>query len=106
MPCSHRSHRERQRILLVVGPNLMQCHRTVRAFGLDFLRVEQMRFVSQAYHLRGWSTGTPFITSDRASWSSEQGVALDQALGVLTKRGQLRPANQRDLEPLREGTEA
>ena len=98
--------RLRPRILLIVAPSKMECHRAAKSFGLSFLRVEMMRFISNAYHLRGWSAGTPFITSERASWSTRAGVDLDQALDILTLRGRLRIANDADLAPFMEREDA
>ncbi|WP_051776825.1 hypothetical protein [Pseudorhizobium pelagicum] len=90
--------KEQQRLLLVVAPNKMECHRTATDFNLDFLKVERMRFISDPYHLRGWSRGTPFIALHRDRWPEP----LDQALHALTVMGQLRIANDQDLAELRD----
>lgn len=90
--------KEQPRLLLVVAPTKMECHRTAKEFGLDFLKVERMRFISDPYHLRGWSRGTPFIALHRNRWPEQ----LDQALHALTVKGQLRVANDRDLDELRD----
>jgi len=89
---------ERIRILLIVGANIVECHHTARAFGLDLAKVGSMRTVTRPYALRSWSRGTPFIALNRASWPE----ALDQALDALTRCGQLRTANEKDLQELRE----
>lgn len=89
---------DRLRLLLVVAPSKLECHRTAKEFRLDFLKVERMRFISDPYHLRGWSRGTPFIALHRDRWPEK----LDQALHALTVMGQLRIANDRDLDELRE----
>lgn len=91
--------KEPPRLLLVVAPSKMECHRTAQEFGLDFSKVEQMRFISDPYHLRGWSRGTPFIALRRDRWPEK----LDQVLHALTVMGQLRVANEGDLDALREG---
>ncbi|MFC5760544.1 hypothetical protein [Rhizobium sp. GCM10022189] len=89
---------ERTRILLIVGSNIVECHRTARAFGLDLTKVGSMRTVTRPYALRSWSRGTPFIALNRDSWPE----TLDRALDALTRTGQLRIANEKDLEDLRE----
>ncbi len=92
--------KERTRLLLVVAPTKIECHRTAVEFGLDFLKVDRMRFISNAYHLRGWSRGTAFIAhaDQRSRWPE----ALDLALTALTLSGQLRIAGERDLAELRD----
>lgn len=90
--------KKRVKILLIVAPSKMECYATAKAFGLDLLKVEHMRFISNPYHLRGWSRGTPFITKDRARFPAD----LDQVLQALTMSGQLRMANDRDLAELRD----
>jgi hypothetical protein len=57
-----------------------------------------MRCVTRPYALRSWSRGTPFIALNRESWPD----ALDKALDALTRNGQLRIANEKDLQELRE----
>lgn len=84
-------------LILIVAPSPIECVLTARAFGLDFCQVGRMRFVSRAHHLRGWSRGTPFLARERSRWNGEGALALDKALDLLTRRGQLRPANDRDL---------
>lgn len=85
------------RILLVVAPTQMECFRTVQHFGIDLDRhAAEMRFISRPYSLVGWSRGTPFITFDRQHWSTDIGIALDQALWAFTQSGQLRIAGERD----------
>lgn len=93
--------REKVRLVLVVAPSKMECHRAAQEFGLDFLKVDRMRFIDNPYHLRGWSRGTAFITFNRRQWSTDNGIALDQALDALTANGHLRIANERDLDELR-----
>ncbi|MEH6691305.1 MAG: hypothetical protein V7774_08995 [Pseudorhizobium pelagicum] len=89
---------DRPCLLLVVAPSKLECHRTAKQFRLDFRKVERMRFISDPYHLRGWSRGTPFIALHRDRWPEQ----LDQALHALTMMGQLRIANDCDLDELRE----
>ncbi len=89
---------ERTRIVLIVGANIVECHHTARSFNLDLTKVGAMRCVTRPYALRSWSRGTPFIALNRASWPE----ALDQALDALTRCGQLRTANEKDLQDLRE----
>lgn len=87
----------RTRILLIVAPSITECYKTAKEFELDMLHVGEMRCISNPYHLRGWSRGTPFIALNRARWPEP----LDMALHALTMTGQLRIANDRDLDPLR-----
>lgn len=90
------------RILLVVAPSAIECYRTVQHFEIDLNEhAAQLRFVSRPYPLIGWRPGTPFITQDRQHWSSDAGIALDQALWALTRTGQLRIAGESDLKDLR-----
>ncbi|MDX1150190.1 hypothetical protein [Sinorhizobium meliloti] len=90
------------RILLVVAPSIIECYRTVQYFGIDLgEHAGQLRYISRPYSLIGWKRGTPFVTRDRDSWSTETGIALDQALWALTRSGQLRIAGEHDLAPLR-----
>ncbi|WP_283196589.1 hypothetical protein [Rhizobium sp. BT04] len=86
---------ERKRILLIVAPDIVQCYRTAREFGLDLLQVGDMRCVTKPHLLRGWTRGTPFIALHRERWPE----ALDLALDALTRMGQLRIANDEDLQP-------
>ncbi|KQV27584.1 hypothetical protein ASC97_04180 [Rhizobium sp. Root1203] len=89
------------RVVLVVAPSVMERHRTLRAFGLDPSR-DGIRYVEKAYGLRGWSRGTPYLALHTENWSTIEGIALDQALGALTRSGQLRIANEKDLAQLKE----
>jgi hypothetical protein len=88
----------RTRILLVVAPSIVECYHTAREFGLNLMHVGDMRCVTKAHHLRGWSRATPFIALHRERWPED----LDQALDALTRLGQLRIASDRDLAPLLE----
>jgi hypothetical protein len=90
------------RVVLVVAPSVMERHRTLRAFGLDPRR-DGIRYVDKAYGLRGWSRGTAYLALHPENWSTLEGIALDQALGALTRSGQLRIANEKDLIQLKEG---
>jgi hypothetical protein len=89
---------ERTRILLIVAPSVVECHATAREFGLDLRQVGSMRCVTKALNLRGWSRATPFIALHRERWPAE----LDEALHAYTQLGDLRIANDKDLQPLRE----
>lgn len=89
--------REKSKLLLIIAPTALLCHATAKEFGLDFGKSERMRFISNPYHLRGWSRGTPFIAQDRFRWPED----LDLVLHALTAKGQLRIANERDLADLR-----
>ncbi len=85
-------------ILLVIAPNLMACVKTAREFGIEPGLSDGLRTVSQAYKLRGWSRGTPFIAQDRGSWAAtRQGHELDMVLDIYVQQGRLRIANERDL---------
>ncbi|MBO0142279.1 hypothetical protein JZX87_14020 [Agrobacterium sp. Ap1] len=88
--------KEKVKLLLIVAPTKLECHATAKEFSLDFLKVDRMRFISNPYHLRGWSRGTPFIALNRSVWPE----LLDKALDALTMSGQLRIANDRDLSEL------
>ncbi|APO74249.1 hypothetical protein AM571_CH01414 [Rhizobium etli 8C-3] len=90
------------RILLIVAPSKPECFSTAKAFELDMQHVGEMRFVSNPYHLRGWSRGTPFIALHRERWPEN----LDDALHALTVAGQLRIANEKDLKHLKERADA
>lgn len=93
---------QRQRILLIVAPTLLECRRTVTAFGLDLDHLDRMRSVTRAHHLRGWSRGTPFITINRETWSRDQAALdLDHTLDACLLAGRLRIASERDLAELR-----
>jgi len=86
------------RILLVVAPNLMACIKTAKEFGIEPGLSDGLRTVSQAYKLRGWSRGTPFIAQDRANWAAtRQGKELDMVLDIYVQQGRLRIANEKDL---------
>jgi hypothetical protein len=90
------------RILLVVAPSIIECYRTVQYFGIDLgEHAGQLRYISRPYSLIGWKRGTPFVTRNRDQWSTDTGIALDQALWALTRSGQLRIAGENDLSPLR-----
>lgn len=92
----------RQRILLIVAPTLLECRRTVTAFGLDLDHLDRMRSVTRAHHLRGWSHGTPFIAINRETWSRDQAATeLDRTLDACITTGRLRIAGERDLAELR-----
>lgn len=89
------------RILLVIAPSAIECYRTVQHFAIDLNEhAAQLRFITRPYPLIGWRVGTPFITQDRQRWSSDAGIALDQALWALTRTGQLRIASESDLKDL------
>lgn len=93
---------ERTRILLIVAPDIVQCYRTAREFGLDLLQVGDMRCVTKPHLLRGWTRATPFIALNRDRWPEE----LDMALAALTRTGQLRIATDRDLDQFSEKARA
>ena len=90
------------RILLIVAPSLVECNRTAAAFDLDLMCLDRMRCVTSAYHLRGWSAGTPFVAINRQTWGrNPQAIELDQALDACIATGRLRIAGERDLDDLR-----
>lgn len=93
------------KVVLIVAPDVLQRAATLAAFGLDASR-DGLRYIDKAYSLRGWSRGTAYLAMDCSTWSSARGVDLDRALTALTRSGQLRVANERDLAPLRKSAEA
>jgi len=95
----HRRFDKPPRVLLVIAPTLYQCVKTAKDFGIEPGLSETMRTVCDAYKLRGWSAGTPFIAQDRGSWpATKAGHDLDTALNALVRLGRLRIANERDLK--------
>lgn len=97
----YRMRGERVPILLVIAMSRHEAARAMEDRGLDFRRMENMRIVTNAYHLRGWGDGTPFITAFRETWgATAEGWALDDVLSIRTRSHALRPANERDLAPL------
>ena len=101
---------ERYPILLVIAPDMYSATKAIDANGLDIRQMAHMRVVTKAYHLRGWSAGTPFITGFRETWAATaEGRQMEDVLSILTLRHHLRPANDRDLEhlllPVREAAE-
>lgn len=88
-----------QRVLLVIAPSMHACVKTAKAFGIEPGLSETLRCVTEAYKLRGWSVGTPFIAQDRVSWgATKAGDDLDRALDLLVGMGRLRIANPKDLQ--------
>ncbi|AJY44678.1 hypothetical protein [Martelella endophytica] len=93
--------RERTPILLVVAASRHEAARAMEAHGLDFGCMESIRIVTDAYLLRRWSSGTPYITAFRETWgSTAETRMLDDVLTLRTRCHELRPANDRDLGPL------
>lgn len=90
------------RVVLIVAPDVLQRAETLRTFGLDPAR-DGLRYIDKAYSLRGWSRGTAYLAIRPGQWSTPRGIELDQVLTALTRSGQLRIANERDLAPLRKG---
>ncbi len=96
-----RTRGERIPILLVIAASRHEAAHAMEQQGLDFACMENIRIVTKAYHLRGWSTGTPFIAAFRENWgATAETRALDDVLSARTRRCELRPANERDLAPL------
>jgi len=75
---------------------------TLEAFGLDPSR-EGLRYIDKAHSLRGWSRGTAYLAMNSGTWSTDRGIELDRVLTALTRNGQLRIANERDLDQLKKG---
>lgn len=96
------ARRERKsKILLVVAPSLFQCRKTLDAFGIPLARLADIRSVTKALQLRGWSHGTPFIAADREQWfATQQGAELSMALDAMMLDGRLRVAGQREIDEL------
>ncbi|KQY20770.1 hypothetical protein [Rhizobium sp. Root483D2] len=95
----HRRFDKPSRVLLVVGPTLVQCVETAKHYGIERVASDSMRSVTDACRLRGWRAGTPFIAHDRESWSAtKKGQDLDTVLGILVQQGRLRIAKARDLK--------
>ncbi|WP_421358153.1 hypothetical protein [Agrobacterium rosae] len=96
------ARRERKsKILLVVAPSLYQCRKTLDAFGIPVSRISDIRSVTKALQLRGWSRGTPFIATVRDQWfASQQGAELSMALDAMMLDGRLRVASQIEIDEL------
>lgn len=89
----------RNRILLVIAPTLYECRKTLDQFEIPIERIGEIRSVTKALQLRGWTPGTPFITASRDSWfATQQGVELSIALDALMLDGRLRTASKAELE--------
>ena len=94
--------KEASRLLLVVAPTLLECSRTVSAYGLSLDHLASMRFVTRANGLRGWSNGTPFIAINRRTWGRDSfAVQLDAVLSSMTHTHRLRQASDDELAALR-----
>lgn len=91
---------KKTKVILIVAPGVMERAETLKAFGLDASR-EGLRYIDKAYGLRGWSRGTAYLAMNSGTWSTERGVELDQVLTALTRKGDLRIANERDLAHLK-----
>ena len=88
--------KERTKILLVVAPTIVECRKTLDVFGVD--PGAEIRSVTKAGALRGWSRGTPFICQNRDTWLRDgRGTELDHTLSAMMMSGQLRIASPRDL---------
>ncbi|MBD9390148.1 hypothetical protein IB237_23385 [Agrobacterium sp. AGB01] len=93
--------RTRNKILLVIAPTLFQCRKTLDAFGVHISRVGEIRSVTKALQLRGWTPGTPFIAADREQWfATAAGRELSLALDALMLDGRVRVASQTELDEL------
>ncbi|NTF32323.1 hypothetical protein [Rhizobium skierniewicense] len=91
----------RSKILLVVAPTLFQCRKTLDAFGIPVTRIGDIRSVTKALQLRGWSHATPFIATERDQWfATQQGAELSMALDAMTLDGRLRVASQTEIDEL------
>lgn len=96
------ARRERKsKILLVVAPTLFQCRKTLDVFGIPVARISDIRSVTKALQLRGWSHGTPVISTDRDQWfATQQGAELSMALDAMMLDGRLRVAGQHEIDEL------
>lgn len=93
--------RNRNRILLVIAPTLFQCRKTLDAFGIHMSRIGEIRSVTKALQLRGWTPGTPFIASDRDQWfATSEGRELSKTLDAMMLDGRVRVASQHELDEL------
>lgn len=90
------------KVVLIVGPTVSERAATLKAFGLDPSR-DGLRYIDKAYSLRGWSRGTAYLAMNSGTWSTDRGIELDRVLTALTRSGQLRIANERDLDHLKRG---
>lgn len=91
----------RSKILLVIAPSLYQCRRTLDAYGIPVSRIGDIRAVTKALQLRGWSHATPFIATGRDQWfATGQGTELSLAVDAMMLDGRLRVASQRELDEL------
>lgn len=91
----------RNQILLVIAPSLFQCRKTLDAFGIPISRIGEIRSVTKALQLRGWSHGAPFIAAERDQWfATQQGAELSMALDAMMLNGRLRVASQSEIDEL------
>lgn len=100
---SRLANRQR-RIVLVIAPTLYECRKTLDAFGIPLSNIDEIRSVTKAHHLRGWSRGTPFIAlSERDSWfATQSGRELSMVVDAFLLSGRLRIASDAELSDLRQ----
>lgn len=80
------------RILLIIGPKMIDCHAAAVAFSLDPRALCNIRNVTKAAMLRGITRGTPFIAVDRDQWHrTAEGHALALMVNHLEMTCQIRP---------------
>lgn len=92
---------QRKKILLVIAPTLFQCRKTLDAFGIHISRIGEIRSVTKALQLRGWTPGTPCIAADRDQWfATASGRELSQTLDALLLTGRVRVASQDEIDEL------
>lgn len=93
----------RSKILLVIAPSLYQCRKTLDAYEIPITRIGEIRSVTKALQLRGWSHGAPFIAAERDQWfATQQGTELSLALDAMLLNGRLRVASQSEIDQLKE----
>ena len=92
------------RVLLIVAPSLVECHRTATEFGLDPRRLCNFRAITKAALLRGTTRGTPFIAIDRDQWCrTPEGRALWLMVNHLETTCQIRPMRADEAAAYQEG---
>jgi hypothetical protein len=88
----------RERVLMIIAPDLHWCHRTAVEWGFSPPHIENFRNVTKVVELRNVWAGTPFITFDRENWGkTHKGFDLDQLVATLQRTGKLRIAQDDDI---------
>ena len=95
------------RIVLAVGPDVVSARKALDAHGLDPIMAGiEIRMVTRAQALRGWSRGTPVAACSVEDWrlTGPRGADLADALLACIAAGRLRLLQDHDIERLRAET--